>query len=1280
MVKKPFFIFVLIISGLISGLLWFTQSPQFARVLKSVASKYLPQDAGISGDFSEISINFFPPGFSLKNAEFQLGSRNLVQLPAGSKIVAERVDFGFLPFQILSGDIRVHEVTLINGEVSLVLDPAGLKKKPAAQKARSEFHWDELFQVRAEGIAVQNVRFNLRLGSSDSMTCQVNNLKFAQWSGKGGLGYSLDLNLAGVQGSYLKKLSFPNSANSIDKVEGKLYVNALGIQIESLSIASEGIDASLLGQVKGNVLDPKTLLVDGKATVEGKLAQLIKWTSYSVPKGADIEGVLRFTGGVQGNLLKPMETLKANGSIALNHLSFLKWRADLIEADGIWEASPSGGEISVEKITVNSKVQDQVVGKLRQQIGGGGKIEAGPVKWIVGSTAPIAVPLKFENAHVHWLGAGSLKEVFPLNFRLNGTIRTTIFPEEKGQPWQVQAQLASWVDKFQLSNQRLNEVHRLKAVFSVPRLDLNGGLVINASGLHPENLYLSLPHTKMKLTGKIDFKSGYDLKAFGQVNFADLGHIAENEIRGQGTLALQVKGPTERVIIDIDVDAKDASYLSLDLGTLKGRLVWDDGPQYLIFKKPQLTKATTHYTVDGYLDLGKNDDAHINVVVSQGNIHDFIQVFHNLTDDIWWFPHLLNGPFSGSMKITGGLSLDQVHILAELNGTNWEQWGERFKSVYLLGGFDRGKYYLKDLQALKRLGYLAGNISYEANKKFTWNLESEDFSVNDLDYLTKLNVPIRGTLKLKTTGEGIGANIRSNSLIELKDFKVRGVSMAPSSLALRTQEGIVNALASVMGKQGVIDARYDLNPKEMSYLHSELTQLDFSPVLMLFNTKAIQDQHLAGYLSGSLNLKFHSGKIEKANGNLAISEYLLARSDTKFSLVHPVMSKVEEGSFNIGDLAIQGKGGEAALDLQSKGGDLKGSIHGELDNSIAEFFSSALIQASGMSNLDLKIAGTLKKPTITGGIDLDEAAFRLSALDSQFENVTGSFFLKDSVLSFKNLIGDLGDGKISAGGRITLYSNRYPELNLEGTATGAKVRIYPFQYAKVNGNIKVHGQSPPYLVDGSVKVLSAVTKEKFLSTRQRGGGLKALQYTPPQSLEGEGNFSKFKLDIAVEAPRGIFVQNDLFRDVEVKGSLNLVNTLDAPGILGTAEVLQGKMIFKDHIFHITSAGAKFDNPNSFDPSFDLNANTEVNGVKIQMYVTGKTDKMKIEFTSTPTMPESEILSLLAVGITSNDAKRLSANDLSVLQQGEAASLVLHSLDFNRDLEDKTGFQVQLDQS
>jgi hypothetical protein len=64
------------------------------------------------------------------------------------------------------------------------------------------------------------------------------------------------------------------------------------------------------------------------------------------------------------------------------------------------------------------------------------------------------------------------------------------------------------------------------------------------------------------------------------------------------------------------------------------------------------------------------------------------------------------------------------------------------------------------------------------------------------------------------------------------------------------------------------------------------------------------------------------------------------------------------------------------------------------------------------------------------------------------------------------------------------------------------------------------------------------------------------------------------------------------------------------------------------------------------------------------------------------MAESEILSLLALGNLPTSASQKIANlgtDRSAVQQGEAASLLLQSLDFNREVQEKTGFEFQLNE-
>jgi translocation and assembly module TamB len=209
-------------------------------------------------------------------------------------------------------------------------------------------------------------------------------------------------------------------------------------------------------------------------------------------------------------------------------------------------------------------------------------------------------------------------------------------------------------------------------------------------------------------------------------------------------------------------------------------------------------------------------------------------------------------------------------------------------------------------------------------------------------------------------------------------------------------------------------------------------------------------------------------------------------------------------------------------------------------------------------------------------------------------------------------------------------------------------------------------------------VESALCRESFFSQGSMRGP-KSAKYTPPPSSRRESDYPKFKLDIDVTADKGVLIQNDLF-DAEAKAHVTVVNTLDTPRVVGTAEVVQGKLIFKDRVFQLQSAQVNFDSPEVINPKFNLSASTEVNDMKIQLYVTGRMDAYKVEFTSNPPMSSQDILALLAIGLSPQDMQKLKSGDRSSIEQGEAASLLLHSLDFNRDVQKKTGIQIQVDES
>ena len=1281
MKQKAFFIFAAIVTVLIVAATFFIQSPYFAKKVKELASQHIPKDMGLTGDFEEFAIKLFPPGVSIRKPRLIVHPRNILNLPADTSVSAEEIDLSFRPFQMLSGDIRVKQVTVIRGEINLPLDKMPVAQKKPAGHLLSEFHWDELLQIHAEAIAIQDTHIHLSRkegAKSDpsalSADLVAENLRLAQWSGKGGLGYELVIDLkdfhAETSGS---TFAIP----AIEHLGITAHLNALGASVERISFRAQGMEGSGQGNIRGDVTKGKNLGLDGNVEISGDLEKFLSLLNKSDSTLPSVSGTFSFRGKAQGNLENLRESLKIQGNLKAKDLDYKAYHFDEVQAEGEWLGTRSGGEIALSRALLQSAPRARVGG---HQSASGGKIEIGAVRIPLDGASEVTVPLKLERAHIQWLAAIAPQSVYPLDCRISGTINTKYSPKGTKKSWEIISALDLKVVDFQLDNQRLGQEKPMHRVLKIPEFKLAGNARVDSFAVNLDGIALSVGRTQLKTQGKIDYKTGWELRADGPANLADLVEISENTIRGEGTLKAHVHGPTSRVFLDFDLDVKDALYLGLELGSLKGRITWDDDPSRLLFTDVELKKNTTSYTGNGVIDLGKQDRLGLNFSIPQGNIQDLIQIFRAKTLPFWWFPQTLAGNFSGTVLVGGGVSEKGMQLAAKINGKDWQFYGEHFKTVNFLAGFDRGKYYLNDARITKRLGRIAGQVSYDQNDFLSWAFQSQDFTIGDLDHLARLDVPLRGRLDLQSAGSGNTGHINSSTLGQLGDLVVRGVGLPSSQLTIKTAQGVAKVQASVLGGQAVLDGSYDFNPKSKSNLKAEFKHFDFSPILLLLNPKLIQDTALAGVLSGNANLNFRAGEVELANGKLELSEYSLAKSGARFQITRPVATKVADGNFDLTGLALRGVAGEAKLDLHGRNAKISGAITGDIDVSLVEFITSTVAASKGTADLDYVIGGSLKEPKIYGKANLNSVSFQIPSLESTADNLTGIIQLRQNRITAQNLTGDLAGGRILAEGTIDLFVDKLPVIDLHGSVAGSRLKIYPFQFVKMHGPINLHGNDLPYIIDGDIVVDSALSKQNVFNQKQ-GEGLRAVQYTPPVSSQKEGDYPKFKLDIDVQADRNILVQNDLFSDVELKAKLKIVNTLEAPRLLGTAEVIQGKMVFKDHSFQIQSATATFDNPTVSAPVFNLTATTDVNNIKVQLYAAGRLpDRWKIDLTSNPTLPESELISLLAIGITSDDTRKFSSSDRSVFEQGAAASLVLHSFDFNREVQDKTGLRIQLDES
>lgn len=1286
---SPFLIFVAVLTVLISSLLLFIQSKSFASWIKVVAARYIPKDTGIDADFSEFAIQLFPPGVAVINPVVAVRKKNILGLPEGATVRAARMNLQFQYLQMFTGKIRIHRVRVEDGSVQLVLDTAA-RTPTRSPRGRLQLRWEDLLEIRADEFQILNTEMSIQFPREGrSFSALARQLTVGQAERNGRLGYQLQMDVADLTTDFLKGLRLPAK---IDQAQAEAWVGSSGAELSQFSLSLGGATFRAKGSLRGNVLLPANgtpdaqLLTDVKAEVLGEIPEILRAIGITT-KQAPVTGTVSSTLQIKGDLVRPLETLKIQGQVDFARLGLRAWTVDHASLLAGWTADPQGGTVSLEKLILDSAERERELPHLGAS---GGHVEIGPVAIRPGELREqgFTVPLSFGRAHLHWFAAPGLKDVYPLTFRVSGKVLAEVKLPTRRTPkaFSVVAHLED-VDalEFQLDNQKLGDRRALTRILSIPKIHLNGAVRVDSIGVHLQDVVATLPHSRFVAQGVIDFKRGFDFRAGGPGVLSDVGTIAEIPISGDGTIMAHIHGPSERLLIDFDTDLHHARYVNLNLGNVKGRMTWDDDPSRFLIRRAAVTQGDSRLTVDGAIDLGKQEKIELSVEAPKATARDLITVFDPMVTEIPWFPRTLEGNLVGSARVSGGLGKNQLSVVARVEGANWAFHGETARALRAEAGMDRGVLFARDVVIDKRDGRILGNIRYNTvDDKISWQLSSEQLQLTDLDVVSALDVPFRGQIQLRSQGEGTLDHLKSQSAVSLSQLAVRGVEFADSHLNFGIQDRRVEMNASLFGSQAKVDYAYELKAGGASHFVGVLNHFDFTPVLLLINPEVMRDNALRGVFSGRWDLRFPAGQLDHVTGEVQVSEHHVAIRDWALDLAQPLNLTIKDGSFIASDLSwnsgVPGKSPSLlSVHARAQQGALQGSVRGKIDLGIVPLLTSTVSVAQGNSEIDLAVGGKLSLPELFGKLQINEGRVQLKSLENPFEGLRAAATFKSGALQLTRLDADVGGGKLTGGGTIDLFTDRLPEMALRLSIQRAKIKIYPFQYAQTTGTLRVDGKDAPYMVHGELTVDSAISREKMFGSGAGATGSKALPYAPPPKGSNRRTTAWLALDFRVASDGGLLVQNDLF-DAEAKCDLRVLGTIEAPRLLGNVEVVQGKMNFKERAFQIRTGSVNFNSQASIDPVFAFTAATDINGTKVQLAANGKVDSFKIELTSNPALAENEILNLLTLGFTSAEARKLNVADRSNIEKSEAFSLVLHSLDFNRELKNKSGFQLQIDES
>ncbi len=292
---------------------------------------------------------------------------------------------------------------------------------------------------------------------------------------------------------------------------------------------------------------------------------------------------------------------------------------------------------------------------------------------------------------------------------------------------------------------------------------------------------------------------------------------------------------------------------------------------------------------------------------------------------------------------------------------------------------------------------------------------------------------------------------------------------------------------------------------------------------------------------------------------------------------------------------------------------------------MAEFLSVY----EGRIDLSVTLSGTPFKPLLNGGLTIDRAKMVLRPFGMYLHDVTArAHFNADSLVVDNISAITENQGRVDIQrGEILLERFIPTKMYFLITTREAPIRNIPFIEANVDARIEINGTVNHPKISGDVKVNTALISMPFAPAEE----------PPPPDKEPK----PLDLDLAITGPQGIWLRN-ADADIELKiDNLNVRMQQNLLFLSGRLETIRGTYRFMDRKFDIDEGGLlTFTNAAVINPDLNLSAQTSVDQptpeggtskVLILLSIQGTALQPKLSFSSEPSMPEQDILTMISVG-------------------------------------------------
>ncbi len=640
----------------------------------------------------------------------------------------------------------------------------------------------------------------------------------------------------------------------------------------------------------------------------------------------------------------------------------------------------------------------------------------------------------------------------------------------------------------------------------------------------------------------------------------------------------------------------------------------------------------------------------------------------------------VHGVAAGSADFTG--SLTDPHGNIHLNIGNLDAYGETLDEIHLTADVQDGEIRVSrgDVKAGPALVTFSG--SYKRGPQ-DWGhgdlriqVSSNGFPLAGLAYARRYEPGLNARFEIHAEGAAHVTPDRieptvANGTAVFRNVTVNNVPYGNITFNASTHGQVLDTKFSGELRESRLsgDARVQLVGGNPAKGELQLDKIQLSTLAALLDPARKQPLPVDGFLSGGLSFEGPLRESGKLHGTVNVHQLELTSgvgvelgekqsSDLVFRNLSPIILDASNGAATIRSFQIGGKDSSLSLTgaipyLPHRA--LHLNIRGAMDLRFFQLLDPN-VHSSGLSLVSASVEGMPSSPAVSGTLELKNGAFFFKDVPNGLTAVTGSVKFDRNRATIEKLTAQTGGGELALGGFVRFGASGPLIYRLEANAQNVRVRYAGGISVTGNSQLRLTGSSESSMLSGTATISRVVLNPNS----DVGSLLTALAVSAQASANEKDFFTGMQFDVHFENAPNVQFNTELSRDLQADIDLHLRGTPAHPVLLGDISANQGDIKVFGAKYSINRGDVSFVNPVKIDPVLNLDLQTVVRGITVDITISGQLGRLNINYRSDPPLQPRDIIALLTVGRTpvigSSAPTAQLTNDVTALQS--SASTVL----------------------